>query len=547
MRVIQAPPPQPDAAVGAQFLKAVGAPEWRLVSEARPKRFAPADEKEFMAWMLAAQRAGKPVSVIMPQSSAGLHWWLQARLRSEVEPARLRPAPQWILDTEAEWWVLWRLASPVSSARGTELLAPIIGRAGMPAIGEPVPLPGSIVTKRIGKGLFSRVRRYRGSKSPGYRIDGNLLVPHDAPRAKAAPRDPRRLAIEIAEGQFINPGESTNGFFVTVGGSGSGKTIAVRRIAQEAAAWGVPVLVIDFHDDIELPGVRRVLLASGPASTVGINPLEIPTSADGERTLHDHVVGFCDLIGRAYPGLGHLQIDDLKRALLATYEAAGIIDSDPATWGRPAPTVVDLAAELGRMAEAVDDDGKRIAGMGKRIAGLMAVTQTLFGNPLFSRRPIISTADLLAGGLRLNLKPLGDSEKMVIAELLLRRIFEALKALGSIPQRPIDDSERFRLMVVIDEAQTLGDSRMLSILFQEVRKFGLMINVATQRASCLSDDVRSNAGCFLALKHSDAKEARTTGDSIRLKWEDLLALKPKGDGYLRVAGRETVRVQVKDV
>jgi hypothetical protein len=539
MRVIPAPPPQPVAAVGVEFLRAVGAKEWRLVSEAQVRSFDAGKVQDLAAWVMAKQKAGKPVSVSMP-TREGLHWWLAARLPAAVSPSAARPAPQWIIDTEAEWWLLWRLAQPVSTVRGAELLRPVIGKAGLPALGEPVPLPGSIVTKRIGKGLFARTKMMRGSRAPGYRVEGNALIPVGAKAAPKAARDPRRLSIEIAEGHHICPGGSSNGFFLLVGGSGGGKTTAIKRIAGDIGAYGVPLLTFDFHGDVAVKGTTRTLLSSGAASKLGLNPLEPLPDPDGLRSLHDQIAAFSDLLRRAYSGIGHVQAEDLRNALRDVYVRAGISD-DPATHTHQPPTVAQLTARLEEMAE---EDPKRA---GKRIAGLLAIANGLFGNPIFHRTPIIATADLLSQDLHLDLSALVDSEKMVVTETLLLRVLAGLQVQGPIPESPVDDSERFRLCVVIDEAQKLGNSDVLAMLFKEARKFGLMMVVATQSASNLTQDVRDNAACWLALQHSGAAEAAKTAPSLGVKPEDLLALAPKGDGYLRMRPAPTVRIQVKRV
>jgi hypothetical protein len=260
------------------------------------------------------------------------------------------------------------------------------------------------------------------------------------------------------------------------------------------------------------------------------------TDPEGRRSLHDQIVAFSDLIARAYP-VGHLQVNDLRAALAACYAAAGIVEGDPATWTRPAPGVAQLIAQLDAMAE---EDPKAA----KRIGGLLASAGQMFGNPMFRREPVLTTDELVTGSLHLDLASLGDSEMMVVTETLLLRVFAALKATGPIPENPVDDSERFRLMIVIDEAQKLGSSEVLSMLFKEARKFGLMMNVGTQSASNLPQDVRANSAVWLALMHSDAKEAKTTAESVGVKGEDLLALRPKGDGYLRVRPQETRRIQV---
>lgn len=515
---------RPNVDAVAKFMARVGHPEWRLVTDAKPKLFRVTERGEVSTWI--EQQRGKPVHAMLPAGEDS-HWWLQARLPRSAVPARLRPLPQMIVCAD-EFVALWRLADPVSTARGVELVRRIIGRAGRHAMGEPVPLPGSIYVKVRGNGEVERgpVHVIPSSTARGYRLVGNAFVDVDARAAPKPAVDPRHLSIEIAEGVRIQPGTASNGFFLTVGAAGGGKTVALRRIAQDTRAYGVPVLTFDYHGDVVVKGTKRLLLASGPASRVGLNPLEVLADPEGRRTLHDQCKSVASLLSRAYPGIGHNQQADLMEALRRVY-------------GRPSPNVAGLTAELRQMA---DDDPK---GSGKRITGLLAMADGLFSNPLFSRDPVISTQELLTSSLHLDLSSLEDSEMLVVTETLLLRVFAALKALGPIPENPVDDSERFRLMVLIDEAQKLGGSDVLSMLFREARKFGLMLNVGSQSASNLAEDVRANAGCWLALQHSLAKEADLTGKSIGVKADELINLRPKGDGYLRIKPHATRRIQVK--
>lgn len=533
---------QSNAAVCVAFMRKIGAPEWRLMADAKSRSFTDRTHEKMTAWVAEMQAASKPVLAVLPTSEDG-HWWLAARLPLTASPAALRPAPQIVVAAD-DFTALWRLADPVSAERAGELVTRIVGKAGRLAIGEPVPLPGTILPKTVGAGLLERfpVRILSTSPSPGYRVVGNSLV--DVRQAATSEKlDPRLMAVKLASGVSWQPGAQSNGFFLIVGGSGAGKTEAIKTVGAGVRDYGVPVLTFDFHGDVAVPGSTPILLASGSESKLGVNPLELYDASAGRQGLYDQRRAFCALVRRACPALGHKQANLLKTALEAVYLHAGIIDTDPSTWSRTPPNMAALMRELDQIAE--DDANKANV-----VEGLLAVAGDLFGHPIFHREQFVSIDALLTQSIRLDLSALEDSEKMVVTETLLRRIFAALQAKGHIPVRPVDDTERFRLFVIIDEVQKLvagGGGEILDVMFREARKFGVGMVLGTQSASNLTKDIRANSSCWLALLHNEMDEARRTAPNIGVEPDDLMKLKGKGDGYLKQRSTATRRIQVQQV
>jgi hypothetical protein len=531
---------QSNAAVCVAFMRKIGAPEWRLMVDAKVRSFGEKSCEKMTTWVAEMQANGKPVLVLLPTFEDG-HWFLTARLPLSASPAALRPAPQVVIAAD-DFTALWRLAEPITAPRAADLVSRIIGSTGKAAIGEPVPLPGTILLKTMGVGLAERfpVRILSTSPSPGYRILGDDLV--DVRRSAAAEKlDPRRMAVKLADDAIWQP--DSNGFLLIVGASGGGKTEAIKTVGAGVRKYGIPVLTFDFHGDVAVPGSKPILLASGSESTLGINPLELLGASAGRQGLYDQRRAFCALVRRACPALGHKQANLLKLALETAYLDAGILDNDPSTWGRPPPRMADLMRELTRIAE--DDQNK--AGV---VEGLNAIAGDLFGHPIFHRDRYVGLDALLKDSVRLDLSALEDGEKMVVTETLLRRIFAALQAQGPIPVRPVDDAERFRLFVIIDEVQKLvdgGGAEILDILFRESRKFGLGMILGTQSASNLTKDIRANASCWLALLHNEMEEARRTAPNLSLDPDDLMKLRGKGDGYFKQRSTATRRIQVQQV
>lgn len=332
------------------------------------------------------------------------------------------------------------------------------------------------------------------------------------------------------------PGRQSNGFFLILGASGSGKTETLKVLGQSVVEAGVPVLVFDFHGDVTLPGVRSVLLSSGAASKLGLNPMELDVLSAQESGLYDQRAALRGMIQRAVPALGHRQSSILRDAFDAAYARAGILDDDDSTWRRPAPTFGDIQRILDEWAQDDARKAQRAA-----IEGCLAAVQELFGHPIFGRSSHVSVEQMLSEPLRLDLSKLPDQVRFIATETLLRKIFRMLRLKGPIPVQPADDRERFRLFIVIDEAKILslgGGERdradnILNELITEARKFGLGMILASQMSDHFSEEVRANAATWLVLKPMDIREAKKNAPNVSVDPEDLIHLAGRGDGYYR--------------
>ncbi len=333
-----------------------------------------------------------------------------------------------------------------------------------------------------------------------------------------------------------SPGRQSNGFLLVLGASGSGKTETLKVLGAAIHRFGIPVLTFDFHGDVVFPGAESTLLSSGSASLVGLNPMEIDAHSAEESGLYDQRASLRAMVQRAVPSLGHRQSAILREAFEEAYERAGIVDDDPKTWSRPAPTFGVVQQIL---TEWVDDDGRKP--QRASIEGCLAAVQQLFDHPIFRRTTHVSVDDFLSRSVRLDLSKLPDDIRFVATETLLRKLFRVLRLRGPIPVQPADDRQRFRLFVIIDEAKILslggGDrdraDNILNELITEARKFGLGMVLASQMSDHFSEEVRANAATWIVLKPMDMKEAKRNAPNVSVDPEDLLLLAGRGDGYYR--------------
>ncbi|WP_157654480.1 ATP-binding protein [Burkholderia ubonensis] len=350
--------------------------------------------------------------------------------------------------------------------------------------------------------------------------------------------------LEVELGEEVNskdpvnwaPGRQSNGFFLVLGASGSGKTETLKVLGTGIANFGVPVLVLDFHGDVVFPGLKSVLMSSGTSSIVGINPMELDSKSAEETGLYDQRKVLRDMIRNAVPALGHRQNAILRDAIEEAYENAGFDDSNPATWNNSPPNFGDVEAILAAWAE---DDSKK--SQRSSIEGCLAAIQEIFEHPVFQRENHVAVDEILSSNVRLDLSKLPDEVRYIAAETLLRKLFRVLRLRGPIPVQPTDDHQRFRLFVVVDEAKILstgaGDpdapDRILNLLFTEARKFGIGMILASQMSDHFGSEVKANAATWLVLKPMDIREAKKNAPNVHVDPEALTSLRGRGDGYFR--------------
>jgi Bacterial protein of unknown function (DUF853) len=514
-------------AVAVDFLRRIGVPQWHLIADGKPRVFTEKSADAGRQWMTAAAAGGKPIMTVLPTFEGGV-WFLVGRMPLTASPAALKPAPQLAVAAN-DWTLLWRLAEPVKPDVAAALALRLLPPGGKAAIGEPIPVPGTLLPVKVGLGMVQRypVRMLAPAATPGYRVQNGQLIDVRKPVEKVKP-DPRLMAVPLADDVAWQPGAQSNGFMLVLGASGSGKTESLKTIGAGIHRYGVPVLVLDFHGDVILPGVPTTALSSAPGSTIGLNPLEVDVASARENGLYDQRTAVLEMVRRAVPQLGHKQANALHTALEDAYAAAGIRDDDPASWTRPAPTFAQLMVDI-------EDEG------------LLAGVRGLFGHPIFDRKQHLGIEDMLKSSMRLDLSKLPEGVRYVTAETLLRRLFTALRMRGPIPVKPVDDGERFRLFIVIDEARLItmgGNSDIVTALVNEARKFGLGLVLASQMADHFPSDIRSNAASWIVLKPQTMSEAGKNAPNIGVDAAALMALKGRGDGFYRVGNAEARRVQV---
>ncbi|GIH02902.1 hypothetical protein Rhe02_09690 [Rhizocola hellebori] len=319
---------------------------------------------------------------------------------------------------------------------------------------------------------------------------------------------------------------------VVLARSGAGKSYFTKLEVLRSLYQGVEVSVIDPEDEYtplaEHVGGTVVQLG---VPGVRVNPLDL--SHDGRPDtltrrglfLHTLIAVMLGSAGRD-SALSPGERAALDRAITATYAAAGI-NTDPATWTRPAPLLKDLAATLGT-------DGNQAA------RDLSArLTPWTVGN--FSA--LFDGPTTTPGGAHLqvwSLRHLADELRTVGTLLALDAIWSAI----DVPNRNRDTSLRplARKLVVVDEAWLLmrdGEgARFLFKLAKAARKRAAGLMVVTQDAAdVLSTDlgvaVVSNAATQILMRQaSQSMDAVTEAFNLTAGQARTLMAAARGEAIL---------------
>ncbi len=331
---------------------------------------------------------------------------------------------------------------------------------------------------------------------------------------------------------FWQPGTLHNGHFILIGGSGAGKTETLRCIASELDKKQFPVLMIDFHGDMACESCNIKSYEIGEDSMYYFNPLELNPSFKEIIPLRAGS-DFVDAMSINFPNLGIQQKNRLKDIIKDSYEQHGIT-REIETWDR----------ELNF--DAIEDVIKNTDDKVTQFTS--AYLNDIFDYKLFSGSEKIAIKNVLDNGItHMNLRPLPESLRALYADLFLRKIYYSLQALGEIPRGNINDKDKFRPFVIVDEAKLLvsekqGVKAVLNKYATELRKYGTGVILASQLIDHFTDEIRKNMEVRFCMKAGDRDEAKKNSKFFGVNEEFLLNL-PQGEGIM-IIGLDEMPVRI---
>lgn len=252
---------------------------WRLVSGANVHSFSRTTAEAMAGWIKARQMAGHAV-MFLPPTPAGGHVFLIGRVPLTSSPASLTPPPQFVIAAD-DFTCLWRLVEPVTAAKAQSMAAKLVASlGGKEAIGEPVPLPGTMLTRASGIGLAQRypVSLMPPLAAPAYHFSGEQLRTE---AAAAAPLTIDADSVTAAPMEWLWPNVIPIGALSLLGGApGMGKSqvaISIAATVSSGGTWATgekaeagSVLVLEAEDDVARTVKPRLIAASADTRRVGL-------------------------------------------------------------------------------------------------------------------------------------------------------------------------------------------------------------------------------------------------------------------------------------
>jgi DNA helicase HerA-like ATPase len=356
--------------------------------------------------------------------------------------------------------------------------------------------------------------------------------------------------------------EVINGHVLLAGGSGTGKTHNIRRIMRNmlsSTQHPLRIHVFDVHDDIQIGGESDIVFSE--STSVGLNPLIIDDDrhTGGVRKA---IQNFISTINKTSRQLGDRQEAVLRAVMEDLYSANGFIADKPESWSlndgvqrryaKKHPNIDDLyrwtyfkykqlfMGGSSKSASALDQVNKEAVKIqrlmkdnpspsaeeklndlkDKSIDAYTEYVQTIktgremddllkFDSKTTLKSVLDRIDNLRNGGIfrneepnfdrsnpvwRYRLKNLGTEEKKMFVHFRLRELYRnALK-------RGLQDN--IVEVIILDEANMFMDAdpdNIISIMANEIRKFGTALVCASQAFTHFTDDFIASSATKIVL------------------------------------------------
>ncbi len=280
----------------------------------------------------------------------------------------------------------------------------------------------------------------------------------------------------------IFPEKEPNPHIVLLGMSGFGKSTMMKSMLIDIKKMGKAAILFDAHNEH-----KDAVLALGgkvyDASRFGINILEL----DGE-SVQERVSEVVNLFKEVY-GLGQIQAIKLSQCLSYCYRKSSMLGQKA-----HAPTIPDLISEINIFIKNSRTASERNS--------LMHLKDKIC-NISRSIDATIEISALKSGISSFSLASLNNREARIIyIHELLKRLYTSMKENAK--------EKGTSIFIMIDEAQFLlgsdGDSRIVTSMVEEGRKYGVGLIIATHISANLDRQIMANASTLISFYARDPTE-----------------------------------------
>ena len=308
--------------------------------------------------------------------------------------------------------------------------------------------------------------------------------------------------IDYSGSLYWNPEDAdavNNPHMMIVGESGSGKTYATLCLTAELAHRGLPTIIFDYAQGFELEQLEeiykkyiRVQEFRIGEEGISLNPLQIfPKDIKGPLSVATRVSDVFDAVYH----LGHIQTKVLIESIIATFEKAGILPGDQASWKKDPPNFAHLQQKLDEFAsDKVYANAKNAMTLSARLMPFFMLSSFGSTGRTWSWEGLFADPEFKVHVLQF--RGLEGKTQNVTLEILLWHLFFYLKSHGK---------SKLRIYIVLDEAHHLSfrEGGPIDLLLREARKFGLGVIFASQQPEDFSQVAFDNTASKLVFQTAD--------------------------------------------
>ena len=286
----------------------------------------------------------------------------------------------------------------------------------------------------------------------------------------------------------ICPSDEPNPHMVIVGMSGNGKSTLIKSMIYAMHESGMPVLVFDAHNE------HSSIISSlgGRAFDAFYHWLNI-FEPNGDN-LEGQISELTNMFAQVYR-LGIVQSRLLHSCIRYTYRNKGIDKKN--SNGNTYPDMKDLLHEIMAFINnsKMSSERNALKHLYSRLRPLAEFASSGEG---------ISFENILTSANSFSLSGLASRDAQIIyIDELLKRIYRAM--------HKREKENGIGLYIIIDEAQFVldgygGESSLIRKIFEEGRKYGIGVIIATHMATNLPKQVIANAATFITLYSREPTE-----------------------------------------